>query len=308
LVALKAVARCPEKVASYEVGFHLAPRLNAAGRLESAHAALQLLLSQDAAECQGLAERLDEQNRERQRIERSISKAAIEAVRARFDPQRDFVIVEGQSPWHVGVVGIVASRVLSEFYRPTIIVGGDGVGWRGSGRSIAGFDLAAALRECKELLVKHGGHAMAAGVTVMPDQLEAFLERLNQVARERLRPEDLQPLLRLASVACFNELTPNTLSALSRVHPTGQGNPPIQLYCQNLAHYRPLQRVGAEKQHVRMWVTDGHYTLEAMWWNAGEEALPVGRFDLAFAPELNHFNGRTAVRLKVLDWRPAVAL
>ncbi len=95
-------------------------------------------------------------------------------VRSKFDAQNDFVIVEGQLLWHIGVVGIVASRVLQEFYRPTIIIGGEGGDWRGSGRSIAGFDLAAALRECDDLLVKHGGHAMAAGLTIAPDKIDLF--------------------------------------------------------------------------------------------------------------------------------------
>jgi len=115
-------------------------------------------------------------------------KQVIGAVRARFNPETDFAIVEGQLFWHIGVVGIVASRVLQQFYRPTFIIGGEGSdNWRGSGRSIAGFDLAAALRECSDLLVKHGGHAMAAGVTIHPENLDAFRTRLNEIARPQLK-------------------------------------------------------------------------------------------------------------------------
>ena len=121
-----------------------------------------------------LAQNLDLRNRERQKIERSHqSRKSSASVRSKFDAQKDFVIVEGQLLWHIGVVGIVASRVLQEFYRPTIIIGGEGGEWRGSGRSIAGFDLAAALRECDDLLVRHGGHAMAAGLTIAPDKMDA---------------------------------------------------------------------------------------------------------------------------------------
>ena len=197
LVALKRVAQSPAPLGTYEVGFQLAPRLNAAGRLETAEDALRLLLARDLAEAMPIAQNLDAHNRERQKIERGIADEVIGALRARFNPQTDFVIVEGQLPWHIGVVGIVASRVLQQFYRPTIILGGDGEQFRGSGRSIAGFDLAAALRECDDLLVRHGGHAMAAGVSLPPANLDAFRARLNELARRALKPEELQAPLRL---------------------------------------------------------------------------------------------------------------
>lgn len=305
LVALKQVAQCPPRLGTYEVGFQLGPRLNAAGRLETAEEALHLLLARDAATALPIAQHLDSQNRERQKIERSIVEQVGGAVRARFNPQTDFVIVEGQLHWHIGVVGIVASRVLQEFYRPTIIVGGDGEHWRGSGRSIAGFDLAAALRECDDLLVRHGGHAMAAGITIRPEQLDDFRARLNDLARRALRPEDLQPPVRLDAEVTLGELSLDALAELDQLRPTGMGNPPVQCCARGLTHARPLQRMGGDKQHVKMWVTDGRATHEAVWWNGGKESLPVGRFDLAFAPQVNEFNGRRAVQLKVLDWRPA---
>jgi single-stranded-DNA-specific exonuclease len=317
LVALKEIAQCPARIGPYEVGFQLGPRLNAAGRLETAAEALQLLLASDLATARPLAQRLEAQNRERQKIERGIVEQVSSAVRARFNPQTDFVIVEGQLLWHIGVVGIVASRVVQEFYRPTIIVGGDGEHWRGSGRSIAGFDLAAALRECDDLLVRHGGHAMAAGITLRPEQLEAFRARLNDLARRALAPEDLQPPLRLDAEVSLGDLTLDALAELDRLRPTGMGNPPVQFCARGLTHARPLRRMGPERQHVKLWVTDSPSptggpgaggsgtTLEAVWWNGGKESLPVGRFDLAFAPQVNEFNGRRVVQLKVLDWRPA---
>jgi single-stranded-DNA-specific exonuclease len=146
LLALKEVAQSPEKLTAHDVGFQLAPRLNAAGRLETAEEALFLLLAPDVEEAMPIAQTLDARNRERQNIERGIAEEVIGAVKAHFNPETDFVIVEGQLLWHIGVVGIVASRVLQQFYRPTFIIGGDGDHWRGSGRSIAGFDLAAALQ------------------------------------------------------------------------------------------------------------------------------------------------------------------
>lgn len=305
LVALKQVAQSPEHLGTFDVGFQLAPRLNASGRLETAEDSLHLLLAETLDEALPLAQRLDSQNRERQKIERGIAEEATGHIRSCFNPETDFVIVEGRLHWHIGVVGIVSSRVLQEFYRPTFIIGGEGENWRGSGRSIAGFDLAAALRECDDLLVRHGGHAMAAGLTIHPDKLDAFRARLNDLARRALKPEDLQPPLRLDAEVSLGDISLDSLAELEQLKPMGQGNPALQFFATGLSHQRPLLRLGAEKQHVKMWVTDGKISHEAVWWNAGNGSLPVGKFDLAFAPQINEFNGRRLVQLKVLDWRAA---
>jgi single-stranded-DNA-specific exonuclease len=305
LVALKKVAQTPEDLGSYEVGFQLGPRLNAAGRLETAEEALQLLLARDPDQATELAHELDRRNRERQKIERAIVDEVLGGLQSRFDPERDRVIVEGQKPWHIGVVGIVASRVLQQYYRPTIILGGDGPELRGSGRSIAGFDLAAALRQCDDLLVRHGGHAMAAGISIIEANVDAFRLRLNELARLAIKPEQCQALLNLDAEVGLEEINWECLRGLDRLKPTGQGNPPVQFVARNLTHRRPLQRVGAEKQHVKMWVTDGLTTHEALWWGAGNDSLPVGRFDLAFVPQINRYNDQRSLQLKVLDWRAA---
>ena len=305
LVALKKVAQCSTPIGTYEVGFQLAPRLNASGRLESAEESLQLLLAPDDTTAAPIARTLDQRNRDRQQIERSIVDEVIGAIRAKFNPKTDFVIVEGQLLWHIGVVGIVASRVLQEFYRPTLILGGENSEWRGSGRSIAGFDLAAALRECSDLLLRHGGHAMAAGLSLAPANLDALRVRLNDLARRTLKPQDLQAPLRLDAEVALHEISLERLEELGRLRPTGMGNPAVQFCASQLSHQRPLQRIGADKKHVKMWVTDGIVTHEAVWWGAGNGSLPVGKFELAFAPQINVYNGKRAVQLKVLDWRPA---
>jgi single-stranded-DNA-specific exonuclease len=302
IIALKAVAQSPAVLGTYDVGFQLAPRLNAAGRLETAEEALRLLRAETVEEAMPLAQNLDACNRERQKIEKAIVEEVIGGVRLKFDAQKDFVIVEGQLLWHIGVVGIVASRVLQEFYRPTLIIGGENGEMRGSGRSIAGFDLAAALRECDDLLLRHGGHAMAAGLSVLPGKIDELRERLNTIARRQLHVADLQQPLRLDAELGLAEIDSSLLSELEKLKPTGMGNPALQFCSRNLVHKKPLQRMGADKRHVKMWVTDGQATHEAVWWNAGEGAVPAGRFDLAFAPTLNEFNGRTSVQLKVLDW------
>jgi single-stranded-DNA-specific exonuclease len=305
ILALKKVAQTPEKIGVYDVGFQFAPRLNAAGRLETAEESLHLLLAENLEQAMPIAQNLDLRNRERQKIEKSIVKEVVGLVRSKFDTQKDFVIVEGRLLWHIGVVGIVASRVLSEFYRPTIIIGGEGGEWRGSGRSIAGFDLAAALRKCDDLLLRHGGHAMAAGLSIAPDKIDLLRQRLNELARRSLKPEDLQPTLRLDAEVRLDEINFESLAELEKLKPTGQGNPGVQFCSRNLSHAKPLQRMGANKQHVKLWVKAGAATHEAVWWNGGDKSLPVAKFDLAFAPSVNEFNGRRTVQLKVLDWQPA---
>ena len=305
LMALKRAAACPAVLGGYEVAFQLAPRLNAAGRLEDAQEALRLLLTRDAAEAETLARSLDERNRERREIERGICAEATAAVRARFDPEKDFVIVEGRAEWHVGVVGIVASRVLQEFYRPTIIMGGAGEIWRGSGRSIEGFDLAAALRECVDLLVRHGGHAMAAGLSAAPAKMPLLRQRLNEIARATIGPEQLRPTLKLDAEAALSDLSLEEVEGLARLDPTGQGNPVARVAVRGLSHRWPPQGMGKEQQHVKLRVTDGRQTLEAVWWNCRGAALPEGNFNIACAPAINCYNGARSVQLKFLDWQPS---
>ncbi len=305
LQALRAVAQINGPIGPYEVAFQLAPRLNAAGRLENATEALDLLLADDMVRAESIATSLDARNRERQNIERGIADEVISAIRARFNPETDFMIVEGQMFWHVGVVGIVASRVLHEFHRPTIILGGDGHEWRGSGRSIEGFDLAAALRECGDLLLRHGGHAMAAGLTLHPENVPALRARLNTLARKSLTTEQLQPTLQLDAEVRLSELTLDRLLELARLQPHGQGNPAVQVIVSGVTLRRPPLRMGREQQHLKLWIMDGDSVMEAVWWGGNGKPCPEGTFDLACTPQINEFNGRTVVQAKVLDWRPA---
>jgi len=303
LVALKDVSRTRTPVGVYEVGFQLGPRLNAAGRLETAEDALRLLLSPLAAEARSLAESLDLRNRERQEVEKHIASEAVTRVRARFDPARDFVIVEGDASWHIGVVGIVASRVLREFHRPTLVLGGDAGVLRGSGRSIPGFDLAAALRDCSDLLAKHGGHAMAAGLSVDPARVDALRERLNNLARERISPAQLRLEVRLDAALPLRTLDLATVAGLRRLEPFGMGNPPVQLAVTGVTHARPPQRL--KDLHWKFWLTDGGGPVETVWWGAGDREAPQGHFDVAVVPETGEFGGRRFLQLRLLDWRPS---
>ncbi|MDB6057183.1 MAG: recJ [Verrucomicrobiales bacterium] len=305
LIALKTFARCPETISAFEVGYQLAPRLNAAGRLETAEDALRLLLSNDVGTAGTIACALDTHNRERQNLERGIASEAITAAKARFNPETDYVIVEARDSWHIGVVGIVASRVVQMFHRPTLILGGDAGQFRGSGRSIDGFDLAAGLRECSDLLVRHGGHAMAAGITVEAANVDLLRARLNEVAKAQLKPEHLQPSLRIDAEIALSDMTMENIVTLERLQPCGQSNPQIRFCIRGLSHQQPPQRMGKEQQHVKFRVTDGFRMVEAVWFNCGDAPLPKVRFDLAFTPLINEFNGRRSVQLKVVDWQAA---
>ena len=225
IVALKNVAQINGPVGVYEVGFQLAPRLNAAGRLESAERALHLLCTHSSTAAESIAQELDAQNRHRRKIERNMVDQITGGLRARFNPDTDYVIVEGQLLWHIGVVGIVASRVVREFYRPTLILGGEGeeVAWLGTEALMV--LIAAALRHCGDLLIRHGGHAMAAGLSVHPAKLDLLRARLNELARNTLKAEQLRPALRIDAEVLLTELTVESLAEVQRLQPLVRATP-----------------------------------------------------------------------------------
>jgi single-stranded-DNA-specific exonuclease len=148
---------------------------------------------------------------------------------------------------------------------------------------------------------------MAAGLSIDPGNLEPFRTRLNHIAQRTLSSQALQPELRLDAEVGLAEMTVDSMLHLQQLKPEGPGNPRLHFLGRNLSHQRPLQRIGAERQHVKMWITDGCAMREAVWWRAGNESLPVGQFDAAFTPAINEFNGTRSVQLTILDWQPARA-
>ena len=304
LVALKKIVNIKPPVSVFNVGFNLGPRINAAGRMENPATALNLLLSKDTYSAEINAKKLDDFNLKRQKIERDISNKAIENIQNTFNPEKDLVIVEGDKEWHLGVIGIVASRVMRKFYRPTFILAKDGDGWKGSARSIEGFDLAEAMRDCDDLLNDHGGHAMAAGVSVKPGQLDAFRERINEIAKQTISSEMFQAPLKLDAETNLSEMTLVRLKEMQQIEPTGQGNPEIQLLIPKLTMSGSINRMGKEKQHVKFWANDERDSCEVIAWNLKPEDEPKGVFDLAVVPQVNNFNGHLSVQLKLIDWRP----
>ncbi len=307
IAALVNAAGINGAIGGFEIGFQLGPRLNAAGRLKCATMAMDLLREKDPMAAERMAGKLDLGNRERQNTERAITLQVTDILQSSFNRENDFAIVQGDPDWHIGVVGIVASRVQKKFYRPTIILGGgpDG-GMRGSGRSVEGFDLAAALRECDKHLDRHGGHAMAAGLSIQPQNINAFREQINEMARSQLSGRDLIPTLILDAQTSLSELGFQAVKSLDQLQPTGQGISPVQVVVPQLELSAPIRWMGKEKQHAKLIVADGEVSAEAVYWNAAGVELPEGKFDIAAQPTINTWGGRHSVQLKVLDWRPAV--
>ncbi|WDU84359.1 single-stranded-DNA-specific exonuclease RecJ [Caloramator sp. Dgby_cultured_2] len=182
--AIKQVAGIKDKISTYNVAFQIAPRLNAAGRLSDAKIAVELFITNDNEKAMQIAKYLDQENKKRQQIEQEILDECIEKIQREIDLKRDRVIVLSSPNWHVGVIGIVASRIVERFNRPTILFYEEGETLRGSGRSIRGFNLYDNLVECKDLLVKYGGHELAAGLTIERSKLDDFRKRLNELAQK----------------------------------------------------------------------------------------------------------------------------
>jgi single-stranded-DNA-specific exonuclease len=284
-------------VKASEVAFRIGPRLNAAGRLGVAQEALDLLLTENAAEAERLAESLDRQNRERQAVEQATIKEAFALLTTEFDPLSAAIVV-GSRGWHPGVVGIVASRLMRHFNRPTIVIGfdDDGVG-KGSGRSIPGFSLVRALEACNQALTQFGGHEMAAGVTLQFDQLEVFTKMFLAAAREHLPIELLTPKHMIDAEVSGRELNFEFLTGYERLQPFGIGNP-APLFCLRGAEPSGEPRLLKEKHRVFSIRHDGRL-LRAIHFGAGNVPVPPPPWDIAFFLETNWFQDRLELQLQI---------
>jgi single-stranded-DNA-specific exonuclease len=281
-----------------DIGYRLGPRLNAAGRLSTAAKSLRLLLTQDEREATELAEFLDKQNRERQDVEKKIFAAAEEKIAKEFDPARDAAIVVFERGWHPGVLGIVASRIVHKFHRPAIVIGfgENGIG-KGSGRSIEGFNLVAALNRCADKIDKYGGHEMAAGLTIQEKNIDLFAEQFQQVARELLSDEDLQPRLRIDHEITFAELNFDFLGWHELLQPFGNGNPqPIFLARDVESVVEP--RVVGDK-HLQLRLRQRNYHHRAIFFGAAADSLPPQPWDIAFRVRPNEYEGEKRLEMRV---------
>ncbi|MEX1248077.1 MAG: single-stranded-DNA-specific exonuclease RecJ [Anaerolineales bacterium] len=288
----------PTAVSAGDIGYLLGPRLNAAGRLETAKNALNLLMTNDVFEAGRLAQYLDSQNRERQELTRQMTESAEGIAAAQGDA---LLLVALQEEYNPGVVGLVASRLVERFYRPAI-VGQRGAEYtRASCRSIPEFHITRALESCADLFQNFGGHAAAAGFTVRNDRLPEALERLQAIAREQLSGKDLFPVLVADAEVPLSELKADVIQHFELIEPTGYGNPQVSLVSRGL-QVLDARVVGQEGKHLKLTVTDGWITYDAIAFRQGHwiEALPKV-VDLLYRFEANEFNGRSTLQLNVRD-------
>ncbi|MBW6509469.1 MAG: single-stranded-DNA-specific exonuclease RecJ [Desulfuromonadales bacterium] len=285
-------------VTSGSVGFQLAPRLNAAGRLEDAALGVKLLLGEAGIDVQKVAQQLDQFNQERRALEKKVLADAITRVEA--DQQQRRSIVLAGSDWHSGVIGIVASRLVDRYHRPTFLIALDqGVG-KGSGRSIKGFDLYLALKDCGDLLEGYGGHTMAAGLTIAEHQLAEFSRRFEQVASERLTDELCTPVIEHDGECCLDLWSVAAVQELKALEPFGVGNPQ-PLFLSRRCTVRNCSLV-AEK-HLKFDVEQLGTIVSAIAFGCGERfAECAGELDILYRPQLNVWRGNTKVQMQVVDF------
>jgi single-stranded-DNA-specific exonuclease len=255
------------------LGFALGPRLNAAGRVGEAMDGLRLLLTDDRAEAERLAAQLERQNAERQALDQRTLDEALADLEAVFDPARDAGVVLARDGWHPGVVGIVASRVLERVARPVFLIALDGDVGRGSGRSVAGCDLHAALARCAPHLEKWGGHRMAAGLTIRRERLDAFKAAFDAACAAQLDPATLAPTQRVDAVLPLEQLTDELERLVRALEPTGIGNPNPVFGMRGVRVEGRLRPMG--ERHIRLALTDGRGVLEAVAFGAREEVERV---------------------------------
>jgi single-stranded-DNA-specific exonuclease len=302
LQALVEVAGIEGHLDAYQVGFLIGPRLNAAGRLGDAQAALELLLTSDPRRARHLAAQLDQSNSERQNIEKQMVEEATRKLDDSFDPNKHFGLVLAQKGWHPGVIGIVASRICQGYRRPTIVIALDETDEaRGSCRSIEEFHIVERLTECSDLLIRFGGHAMAAGLDVRVASIEAFREKFNQVAARALEHVDLRPVQKIDAWIDLREADDRLMEGLARMRPFGLGNPTPVWGSRGVRLVGP-PRVLKEK-HLKMQVADGAEQRDAIAFGHGRREIPAGLIDIAFQLDQNRYNGRESLQLKVQDFR-----
>ena len=308
-IGLRALIRAAgldgKQLTAGRIGFILAPRLNAVGRLGHAMRGVELLLSEDEHEANAIARELEELNYKRQELDHATLEQARERV-LQLDLDEVFGIVLADEAWHPGVIGIVASRLVEEFGRPTILIALSGDQGKGSGRSISKFDLHAALGQSSDYLLRYGGHRAAAGVTVARDQVGAFAARFNEVARSLLTAEDLVPEIRVDLQVSIDGMDEKIESLFRHFEPFGIGNPSPVLLARDVTIAKPPRLIGHDG--LKLVLDTGTGSLEAIGWGFGPRASefqPGSKVDIAFRLERDDYRGMSYLQARIADIRPA---
>jgi single-stranded-DNA-specific exonuclease len=298
LRALIASAGIAAPFSPADIGFKLGPRINAAGRLASAEQSLELLLTEDPARARILADALSEQNRQRQEVEKAIHREALAIVEKEFSPDQAAIIV-GADGWHPGVLGIVASRISKAWHRATFVIGFDDAGLgKGSGRSIEGLSMVKALSSCADLLVKFGGHEMAAGLTIQRDRFLQFQEAFRRQARQLLTDDQLRPRLYLDAEVSLADLHFDFLTHHETLQPFGIGNSQPLFLARNI---RSAETRILKEKHFRFMLlqNEGGQTRQAIYFGGAQQPLPEPPWDIAFQVTRNDYNGRSTLQLEI---------
>lgn len=296
------------KISSGTVSFSVSPRINAIGRIDDANYGVKLFTSKDRAEAIHIASRLDEANRIRQGIEEKIFKDAEEKAELVFKPRNDLVFVMESDEWNKGVVGIAASKIVEKYYRPAVLLCREGNLCRGSARSIPGINIYEALKSCQDLMIKFGGHALAAGLTISSDNVDKLYTRINEYVKSKIPGLSLIP-----SVFADFELVPDDISVkladeLEKLEPFGAGNPSPVFVCRNFK-IQDIRPVGAEDKHLKMRLLYPGYSFDAIAFNMGYNKDDYSKgsiIDVAFQLDNNTWNGQKNVQLVIKDIRPSI--
>lgn len=284
------------------IGFMLAPRINAAGRMGDPRCAVELLLAKDDMTAKRYAEILNDKNRERQETEISILEDALNIIESTPSMKNDFVIVLAHEGWHHGIIGIVASKISERFNKPCILISTDEENGKGSGRSIRSFNLFKALENSSHLMQKFGGHDLAAGLSIKPENIDKFREEINTYAKACLTEDDFMPILYIDSELPPPYINMNTAEKLSILEPYGMGNACPLFYATNLcvSQIRPL----SEGKHIKLVLTSGEHCVEAVGFNMGEllEVLKENdKIDIAFSIDINIYRGARQLQVLLKD-------
>jgi len=302
LKALMAISDMGNKgVSSESAAFRLIPRINAAGRIGSPGDAVELLLTEDEGKATLLAERLDSYNRKRQEIERAILDEILEEINTNIDIDSVNSLVFSSYTWHPGVIGIVASKLVDRYYIPAILISiKDGIG-RGSGRSIVEFNLYEGLdKRCSSLLLSYGGHRYAAGISIREEDIGKFSATLSAAVREDIGDEKLTPQTAIDALCGLDEIDYTLISQIEMLAPFGNMNPEPLLCSRKVTISSPMV-VGNNHLRIRANGDSTHY--DTIWFNGGHlSGLLSGRaVDIVFTPQINHWNGKNSIQLKMRD-------
>jgi single-stranded-DNA-specific exonuclease len=302
LKALMEVADCNNEMTSYDIGYRIAPRINAAGRMDAARHVVELLEAETFEAARSIAEMLNSRNRERQTMQKQITELAF--LETKGITEKNFVVVAGEK-WHRGVIGLAASKIAEKLYRPTIVFSiEDGFG-HGSARSAGGYHLLNGLDSCAELFEQYGGHAAAAGMKIKADKIERLQERLHAHASENLSKEDLIPEVKVDAVITTQSLNLDLVRHLKQLEPFGMGNQKPKFVTRDL--FLLDDPYVMKEKHLKMRLADQNgKQFEAVWWDGvdksnGQNLQRKSKIDLAYTPEANIWNGNTRLQLVIED-------